>query len=142
MSIIQSMCTSFKSEILSGVHDFTSHTFKIALYGADAVLGPESTAYTASGEASGTSYTAGGKDLTVVDSSVSTAGATAFVDFADVSWDDATITARGALIYNSTVSGNPAVIVLDFGMNKTVASAPFTVYFPVSDASSAIVRVS
>ena len=139
--IAQALCTSFKAEILRGIHDFTSHTFKIALYTSDASLGAATTAYTTTGEVTGTGYVAGGATLTVTGGEVSTSGTVAFVDFEDASWPSSTLTARGALIYNDTVSGDPPVAVLDFGMDKSVTGATFTVQFPVADAESAIVRI-
>lgn len=142
MAITQAMTTSFKQEILEGVHDFTAHTFKIALYTSSATLDASTTTYSVTNEVSGTGYTAGGEDLTVTGGAVSTSGTTAFVDFSDVSWTSATITARGAVIYNSSVAGNPAVAVLDFGADKTSTDATFTVQFPTADASNAIIRIA
>lgn len=134
------LCNSFKQELLEGVHDFTAHTFRMALYTSSATLGASTTAYTATNEVSGTGYTAGGN---VLDSpTVSLSGSTAFVDFADETWSTATITARYALIYNDTAVGNPAVAVLDFGGDKTSTGADFTVQFPAADASNAIVRIA
>lgn len=137
------LCTSFKVELLEGVHDFTTgtgDTFKIALYTSAATLDASTTAYSATNEVSGTGYTAGGEALTNV--SPTSSGTTAFIDFADVTWSSATITARGALIYNSTAAGNPAVAVLDFGADKTSTAGDFTVIFPTADASNAIVRIA
>lgn len=142
MAIIQGMTTSFKKELMEGVHNFTSHTFKIALYGSSATLSEATTAYSATGEISGTGYTAGGNTLSVTGAAVSTSGATAFVDFADSVWGSATITARGAVIYNSSVAGNPSVAVLDFGADRTVTAGTFTVVFPAADAANAIVRIA
>lgn len=142
MAITQSLCTSFKQELMEGVHDFTTHTFKIALYTSSATLSAATTAYSATNEVSGTGYTAGGETLTVTGGAVSISGTTAFIDFSDVSWASATITARGALIYNDTVAGDPAVAVLDFGADKTATSGTFTVQFPTADASNAIVRIA
>lgn len=134
------LCNSFKQELLEGVHDFTAHTFRLALYTSSATLGASTTAYTATNEVSGTGYTAGGN---VLDSAtVTLSGTTAFVDFADETWSTATITARYALIYNDTAAGNPAVAVLDFGGDKTSTGADFTVQFPAADASNAIVRIA
>lgn len=142
------LCTSFKQELLYGVHDFdasTGDTFKLALYTSDATLNAATTAYTTSDEVSGTGYTAGGQALTAVNPS--TSGTTAFVDFADETFTTATITARGALIYNSTPNTaslsvtNPAVVVLDFGEDKTVTAGDFTVVFPTANATSAIIRI-
>ena len=142
MAITQAMTTSFKQELMEGVHDFTTHTFKIALYTSSATLGATTTAYSATNEVSGTGYTAGGNTLTVTGGAVSTSGTTAYIDFADTTWSTATITARGAVIYNSTATGNPAVAVLDFGADKTSTAGDFTVSFPTADASNAIVRIS
>lgn len=137
------LCTSFKVELLEGVHDFTNatgDTFKIALYTSSATLDASTTAYTVTNEVSGTGYSAGGEALTNV--SPTSSGTTAFIDFDDVTWSSATITARGALIYNSTAAGNPAVAVLDFGADKTSTAGDFTVIFPAADASNAIVRIA
>ena len=144
MAISQAMCTSFKVELLDGVHNFDTggDTFKIALYTSAATLGASTTAYTTSDEvsSSGTNYSAGGNTLTVSQVPTST-GTTAFLDFADTTWSAATITARGALIYNSTQS-NKAVAVLDFGSDKTSTNGDFTIIFPTADASNAIIRIA
>jgi hypothetical protein len=146
MAITQAMATSFKVQILEGVHDFRASggdTFYMALYTSSATLDASTTAYTATGEASGTGYTAGGQALTNVNPSSS--GTTAFTDFADETWSTATITARGAMIYNSTPGHtytNPAVCILDFGGDKTSTAGDFTVIFPAADASNAIIRIS
>lgn len=142
MAITQAMTTSFKQELLEGVHDFTTHTFKIALYSSSATLSAATTAYSATNEVSGTNYTAGGNTLTVTGGAVSTSGTTAFIDFADTTWSAASITARGAVIYNSSAAGNPAVAVLDFGADKTSTDGDFTVQFPTADASNAIIRIA
>jgi len=137
------LCTSFKVELLKGVHNFSAaggDTFKIALYDNNASFTAATTAYTASNEVSGTGYSAGGNTLTNIDPTSS--GTTAFLDFADTTWSAATITARGALIYNSSAVGNPAVAVLDFGADKTSTAGDFTVVFPTADASNAIVRIA
>lgn len=141
MAITQAMTTSFKKELMEGVHDFTTHVFKIALYTSSATLDATTTAYSATNEVSGTNYTAGGNTLTVTGGAVSTSGTTAYIDFSDTTWADATITARGALIYNSSAS-NKAVAVLDFGADKTSTAGDFTVSFPTADASNAIVRIA
>jgi len=142
------MCTSFKDELLEGVHDFraspSGDTFKLALYTNSASFTAATTAYTATNEVgdSGT-YSAGGGTLTNV--SPSTSGTTAFTDFADLSFTSATITARGALIYNTTPAHtytNPTVVVLDFGSDKTSTAGTFTIQFPTADASNAIIRIS
>ena len=143
------MCTSFKKELLYGAHDFdasSGDTFKIALYTNSATLNASTTAYATTNEVSGTNYTAGGQALTPVDPTSS--GTTALTDFTDETWSSATITARGALIYNTTPNTtsisltNPAVIVLDFGGDKTSTNGNFTVVFPTADASNAIIRIA
>jgi hypothetical protein len=148
MSFDQTATTSFKVELLQAVHNFgptTPDTFKIALYTANASLDQSTTAYTTSGEVVGTGYTAGGNTLVISTSPTSGNNSanipTAFVSFSDTSWASSTITARGALIYNST-QGNKSVAVLDFGADKTTANATFLITFPTADASSAIVRIS
>lgn len=137
------MCTSFKKEILQGVHDFTASTgdtFKLALYTSSATLDASTTAYSVTNEASGTGYSAGGGTLTNV--TPTTSGTTALTDFADLTFSAATITARGALIYNDTAAGDPAVVVLDFGSDKTSTAGDFTIIFPTADASNAIIRIA
>lgn len=137
------MCTSFKVELLKGVHNFSASggdTFKIALYTSAATLDATTTAYSSTNEISGTGYTAGGAALTNVDPT--STGTTAFVDFADATWASATITARGALIYNSSAAGNPAVAVLDFGADKSSSASNFTVVMPTADSSTAVVRIA
>lgn len=143
MAISQAMCTSFKKEILQGVHNFSTggNTFKLALYTATATLGAATTAYTASNEVGNSgSYVAGGGALTNV--TPTTSGTTGFTDFADISFTTATITARGALIYNDTAAGDPAVAVLDFGSDKTSTAGTFTIQFPTANATSAIIRIA
>ena len=142
MAITQAMATSFKKELLEAVHNFKNSggdTFKIALYTSSATLSAATTAYSATNEVSGTNYTAEGNTLTRVDPSSS--GTTGFTDFADTTWSSATITARGALIYNSTDS-NKAVAVLDFGADKSSSGGDFTITFPAADASNAIIRLA
>ena len=137
------MCTSFKKELLEAVHNFKNSggdTFKIALYTNSASFNAATTAYTTSNEVTGTNYTAGGNTLTRVNPASS--GTTAFTDFADTTWSSSTITARGAMIYNDTASGNPAVVILDFGSDKTSTNGDFTVVFPAADASNAIIRIA
>jgi hypothetical protein len=138
------MCTSFKQELLTGTHDFTNstgNTFKLALYDNNASFTAATTAYTATNEVgdSGT-YAAGGGTLTNV--TPTSSGTTAFTDFADLSFTSATITARGALIYNDTAAGDPSVVVLDFGSDKSSTSGTFTIIFPTADASNAIIRIA
>jgi len=143
MAISQAMCTSFKQEILQGVHNFSTggNTFKLALYTATATLGASTTAYATTNEVGDSgSYSAGGGALTNV--TPTTSGTTAFTDFADISFTTATITARGALIYNDTATGDPAVAVLDFGSDKTSTAGTFTIQFPTPNASSAIIRIA
>jgi len=142
MAITQAVCTSFKQELLTATHDFTNatgDTFKIALYTSSATLGASTTAFTATNEVSGTGYTTGGNTLTNV--TPTSSGTTAFTDFADTTWSSATITARGALIYNSTDS-NKSVVVLDFGSDQTSTAGDFTIQFPAADASNAIIRIA
>lgn len=139
MAIAQSLCSSFKQQILLGEHDLDTDVIKIALYTSAADLGAATTAYTTSGEVVGAGYTAGGN--TLAGATVSLTGTTAFVDFSDTTWTTATITARGALIYNSSKS-DKAIAVLDFGSDKTSTAGSFTVQFPANDSSSAIVRIA
>ena len=146
MAITSAVCTSFKVELLKGVHDFTAttgNTFKIALYTSDATLGASTTAYTTSNEitnTSGTAYTAAGATLTSVTPVASST--TAVCDFADVSYSSATFTANGALIYNDTATGDPACVAIEFGGDKTVTSGTFTIQFPTADATNAIIRLA
>ena len=151
MAIAQAMCTSFKKELLEGVHNFKNSggdTFKLALFAegsggkssTTATLGASTTALVTTGEvASSGTYSTGGGTLTRVDPS--TSGTTALTDFADLSFTTATITAMGALIYNSSDS-NKAVAVLDFTSNKTSTADTFTIQFPTADASNAIIRIA
>lgn len=142
MAISQAMCTSFKVELLTATHNFTASTgdvFKIALYTSSASLDATTTVYTTSNEVVGTGYTAGGNTLTNVTPTAS--GTTALTDFADTTWSTATITARGAMIYNSSKS-NKAVCILDFGSDKTSTAGNFTIVFPAPDASNAIIRIA
>lgn len=145
MAISQAMCTSFKVQILSGDQDFntgTTKVYKIALFTSSATLGASTTTYTGSttGEvANGGGYSTGGETLTISQVPTSS-GTTAFIDFSDVTWSSATITARGALIYNST--DDTAVAVLDFGSDKTSTNGDFTIIFPAATASDAIIRIA
>jgi len=143
MPITQAMCTSFKQELMQALHDFDNpggNTFKIALYTSSATLGASTTAYTTTNEVAATgNYVAGGNTLTAV--TPTSSGTTAFTDFADTTWASATITANGALIYNSTNS-NRAVAVLAFGGDKTSTNGDFTIVFPAADASNAIIRIA
>ena len=137
------MCTSFKKELLEAKHNFLNSggsTFNLALYTNSASFTAATTAYTSSNEVSGTGYTAKGAALTRVDPT--TSGTTALTDFSDLTFSTATVTARGALIFNDTASGDPSVIVLDFGGDKTSTAGDFTVVFPTADASNAIIRIA
>ncbi len=149
MAITQAMATSFKVDILNGVHAFgttvtrgstAADTFKIALYTSSASLDSTTTAYSVTNEVSGTGYTAGGNTLSVSQVPTSTS-TTAWLDFADTTWTSATITANGALIYNSSQS-NKAVAVLAFGGDKTSTNGDFTIVFPTADSSNAIIRIA
>ncbi len=142
MAITQAMCTSFKKELLEGTHNFLNSggsTFKLALFTSSATLGAATTAYATTNEVTGTGYSAGGLALTRVDPS--TSGTTALTDFADLTFSTATITANGAVIYNSSAS-DKAVIVLAFGGDKTSTAGDFTIQFPTADASNAIIRIA
>ncbi len=139
MAITQAMCNSFKTELLGGTHDLDTDTIKIALFTSSATLGASTTAYSTSNEVSGTGYTAGGNTLS--GATISLSGSTAIVDFTDTTWSSATITARGALIYNSSKS-DKAIAVLDFGSDKSSTNGDFTVVFPAADASNAIIRIA
>jgi len=143
------MCTSFKQQILEGVHDFRAaggDSFYIALYTNSASFTAATTAYTSANEitnTSGTAYVAGGALLNNVNPS--TSGTTALTDFADETWSAASFTARGAMIYNSTPAHtytNPSVVILDFGSDKTASAGDFTVVFPTADSTSAIIRIA
>jgi len=138
------MCTSFKVELMQGVHNFTNgtgNTFKLALYDNSASFTAATTAYTSSNEvANSGTYAAGGGALTNV--TPTSSGTTAFTDFADLSFTSATITAYGAMIYNDSASGNPSVCILDFGGAKTSTAGTFTIVFPTADATSAIIRIA
>ena len=143
MAITNAMCTSFKAELMQALHNFTAstgNTFKLALYTSSATLGAGTTAYSSTNEvaASGT-YSAGGGTLTNI--TPTTSGTTGLTDFGDLTFTSATITARGALIYNST-NANRAVCALDFGADKTSTAGDFVIIFPAADASNAIIRIA
>jgi hypothetical protein len=143
MAITQAMCTSFKQALLDGEMDFssdTAQTYKIALYTSSASLDAATAAYTTSNEVSGTGYSAGGNTLSISTNPTST-GTTAFLSFATTTWSTATITARGALIYQAGGS-TPAVAVLDFGGDKTSTAGDFQITFPTADATNAIIRIA
>ena len=150
MSILQTATTSFKVQLMQGVHNFgptSPNTFKIALYTAAATLDASTTVYTTNGEvsSSGTNYTAGGNTLVI--STTPTSGnnsagiSTAYISFNSTTWTNGSFTCRGALIYNST-QGNKSVAILDFGSDKVVTNDNFEITFPTADANSAIVRIS
>ncbi len=151
MAISQTLATSFKVEILDGIHNFgvgvvrastAADTFKIALYSTLATLNAETTVYTTQDEVTGTGYVAGGNTLVISQVPTSTSTETvAWLNFANSSWDSASFSADGALIYNST-QGNKAVAVLNFGGTKTTANQTFTVAFPASTSSAAIIRIT
>jgi len=157
MAITQAMTTSFKAELLLAVHDFrnaSGDTFKLALYTSSATIDANTTAYTATNEATGTNYTAGGAALTntgVTATNINANTGTGFTDFSDLTFANVTITARGAMIYNTTPSANgtanttltnASVAVLDFGADKTSTAGDFTIIFPTNDASNAIIRIA
>ena len=135
------MCTSFKTQLFGGEHDLDTDTIKMALYTSSASLDASTTAYTTSNEvsSSGTNYTAGGNTLT--SPVITSSGTTAYVDFADSTWSNASFTARGALIYNASKS-NKAIAVLDFGADKTATAGDFVVQMPTADASNALLRIA
>jgi hypothetical protein len=143
MAITQAMCTSFKVALLDGEMDFSSDTaqsYKIALYTSSASLDAATTAYTTSNEVVGTNYVAGGNTLSI-STNPTTGGTTAFLSFATTTWTTATITARGALIYQAGGS-TPAVAVLDFGSDKGSSAGDFQITFPTADATNAIIRIA
>ena len=144
MAITQSMCTSFKVQLLSGAQNFntgTTKTYKIALYTSAATLDAATTTYsgTTNQVASGGGYTTGGQTLVITELPTST-GTTAFISFDNVTWTSATITARGALIYNST--DDTAVAVLDFGGDKSSSNGDFTINMPAATSTTAIIRIA
>jgi len=132
-------CNVFKTGLMNGTFNFTSGTFKIALYTNAASLDATTTAYTATGETTGGNYSAGGQNLTITQVPTVNGGTTAYINFANAVWSGS-ITARGALIYQSG-SGNPAVCVLDFGNDK-ISSSTFTVQFPANGNTSSIIRIA
>jgi len=146
MAITQALPNSFKNQLLDGDQDFSTagagvDKFKLALYVSTATLGAATTSYTTAGQvsSSGTGYTTGG--LALVNSGTSLVSTTAFTDFADLSFQNVTLTARGCLIYNTSFS-NSAVAVLNFGADKTATSGTFTIQFPPFTNTSAIIRIA
>jgi hypothetical protein len=143
MAITQAMCTSFKKELMTATHNFTNssgNTFNLALYSSSASLDAATTAYTTSNEVTGSGYTAKGAALTNV--TPTSSGTTGLTDFADLTFSTVTITARGAMIFNDTASGDPAVCILDFGSDKAASSGDFTIQFPTASSSAAIIRIA
>ena len=142
MAISSAIATSFKTQVLTGTHNFTAssgNTFKLALYTSSATLGASTTVYVTTGQSSGTNYTAGGANLKTITPVASST--TAVVDFSDLTFSTATVTARGCLIYNSSQS-NKAVCAIDFGSDKTSTAGDFTVVFPAAPATGAIIRLA
>ena len=146
MAITSAICNSFKTEILTAVHNFTAstgNTFNLALYTSSATLSKSTTAYSSSNEitnTSGTAYTAKGNALTSVTPVLSTD--TAVCDSSDTSWTSASFTANGCLIFNDTATGDPSCCAIAFGGDKTVSSGTFTIQFPTADSSDAIIRIA
>jgi hypothetical protein len=146
MAIVSAVCNTFKTEVLTAVHNFTASTgdtFNLALYTSSASMGAATTAYASTNEitnTAGTSYSAKGKALTSVTPALD--GSTACCDFADISWTSASFTANGCLIFNDDAAGDPACCVIAFGGDKTVSSGTFTIQFPTADASNAILRIA
>ena len=137
------MCTSFKVELMTATHDFTNssgNTFNIAMYDNNSSFTAATTAYTATDEVSGTAYVAKGN--TLVNVTPTSSSTTAYTDFGDSTWSSSTITARGAMIFNDTAAGDPSVVILDFGSDKSSSSGDFTIVFPTGDSTSAIIRIA
>tara|TARA_R100000935_G_scaffold11943_1_gene23650 strand:+ start:262 stop:690 length:429 start_codon:yes stop_codon:yes gene_type:complete len=142
MAITSTLTTSFKVQLLTATHNFTNSTgnsFKLALYTSSATLGATTTAFTTTGQASGTNYSSGGSAL--VNVTPSSTGTTAVTDFNDLTFSTATITARGCMIYNDT-NGDKSVATIDFGGDKTSTAGDFTVVFPAKAAGTAIIRIA
>lgn len=143
MAITTAICSSFKTNLGVGVHDFTAstgHTVRTALFTSSATLGATTTAYAATNEISGTGYTAGGVAIANVTPVLS--GTTAVYDWADAQWTSASFTARGCLVYDDTSTGNSSMFVIDFGSDQTVTAGTFTIVWPAADASNAIIRIA
>lgn len=140
MAITQAIPVSYRKEILTGTHS-SSHSYKIALYTTAASLGIGTSSFSTTNEVVGAGYVSGGSTMSVF--TISTDGDTVIVDFTnDPNWTSASITAGGALIYNNTVAGNPAVLVLDFGAAYTATNGTFTVVFPAATAAAGLMRIS
>ncbi len=146
MAITQAMCTSFKTQLLEGKHDFTNgaDAYKLALFTSSATLSAATTDYSTTNEVSGTGYTAGGGAL--VNVTPTSSGTTAFTDFNDLTFSSSTITANGAMIYNTQTGGGTgttdSVVILAFGSDKTSTNGDFTIQFPTADATNAIIRIA
>jgi len=144
MASTTAMCSSFKRDLLKGHHEMDADTFNIALFTSSATHDATTTDYTTTNEVSGTGYSAGGQALN--SPTVTLSGTTAFVDFADETFSNATITAASALIYNTTTDGGSgttdAIAVLDFGGDKTSTNGDFVIQFPTADASNAVIRIA
>ena len=138
MAIQQGATDAFATGLMNGVYNFTTDSFKIALYTGAASLGPDTAIYTSADEVVATGYTAGGIALTVSVVPIS-ANNIAYISFTNVTWN-AALTANGALIYKSGGT-NPTVCVLDFGASKT-STATFTIQFPTANSSDAIIRIT
>ena len=142
MAITSTLTTSFKKELLEAVHNFSAsggNSFKLALYTSSATLGATTTAFTTTGQSSGTNYTSGGSALTNI--APTSSGTTVFCDFSDFTFGTATVTARGCMIYNDTNS-DKSVATIDFGGDKTSTAGDFTIVFPAAAASTAIIRIA
>ena len=142
MAITSILTTSFKKELLEAVHNFSAsggNSFKLALYTSSATLGATTTAFTTTGQSSGTNYTSGGSALTNI--APTSSGTTGFCDFSDLTFSTATVTARGCMIYNDTNS-DKSVATIDFGGDKTSTAGDFTIVFPAAAASTAIIRIA
>ena len=142
MAITSTLTTSFKKELLEGTHNFKAsggNSFKLALYTSSAALGATTTAFTTTGQSSGTNYTSGGAALTNI--APTSSGTTGVTDFSDLTFGTATVTARGCMIYNDTNS-DKSVATIDFGGDKTSTAGDFTIVFPAAAASTAIIRIA
>jgi hypothetical protein len=141
MAIVQTQCTIFKQNCLSGLENFavgTPYVYKLALYTADASLDATTVAYSTTGEVVGSGYTAGGQAMVVIPPASN--GSTAYISFVNPVWTSASFVTRGALIYNST-KGNKAIAVLDFGSDKTTV-IEFTITLPPDEPTSAVIRIT
>lgn len=141
-AITSAVCTSFKAELGTATHNFTTgqHSIRCALYTSTATLGASTTAYSATNEISGTGYTAGG--VAIANVTPTTSGTTGIYDWADAQWTTASFTANGCLVYNDTAVGNNSIFVISFGSDQTVTSGTFTIQWPTADASNAIIRIA